>query len=78
MQCARRIALRAAVSVSRLTLGTTQRGPLTVVVAVAELLVVVGSVIVEETVAVFEILPIAFGRVTIFTVAHAPLANDPR
>jgi hypothetical protein len=78
VQWARVIALFAAPSVFRFTLGTTHGGPFTLVAAEAELLVVTRSGVVDETVAVFEIFPVALGRATIFTVALAPLASEPR
>ena len=78
MQCARASAFLAAVSVLRFTFGTTHGGACTVVVAVAELFAVNGSLVVAKTIAVFEIFPAAFARVTIVTVALAPLASEPR
>jgi hypothetical protein len=50
---------------------------LTVVVAVAELLAVFGSEVVDETDAVFESGPAAVGVTTIVTVAEAPDASVP-
>jgi hypothetical protein len=72
------IAFFAAASVFRFTFGTRHCGAFTVVVAVAELFAVTTSGVVDETVAVFETFPVALGRATIFTVALAPLASEPR
>jgi hypothetical protein len=77
-QRARTIVFFAAASVFRFTFGTTHGGAVTVVVAVAELFAVTGSGVADETVAVFEILPVALGRITTVTVALAPLASNPR
>src|SRR6266576_3962174 len=80
LQWARTIAFFAALSVFRFTFGTRHGagGAFTLVVALSELFVVSGSGVADETVAVFEIFPIAFARATIVTVALAPLASGPR
>ena len=64
-------------TVGGVTVGGVTVGGVTVVVAVAELFVVVGSGVDEETVAVFEMFTVVVAAVMV-TVALAPLASDPR